>query len=442
MNTPATKLRVAYMTGEYPRATDTFIQREVAALRAGGTHVQTFSVRKPHNKENVGPETQAELERTYYVFPPRAGKILAAHAKVFAASPGRYLRAVKTALTVRPAGLKALVWQAAYFVEAGVVAREVKRQDLSHLHNHFSNSSCSVAMLAAEMGGFTFSFTMHGPMEFFEPKYWRLDEKIRRALFVACISHFCRSQGMIFGPQDKWARMHVVHCGVDPALFEPARHEGVGHRLLFVGRLAGVKGLPVLLDAVAAVAKIHPDVRLTLAGDGPDRARLTAQAERLGIASNVVFLGYRSQAQVRELLREADVFVMGSFAEGVPVVLMEAMAAGVPVVATQVAGIPELVEAGVNGMLVPPGDPAALATAVAALVADPELRLQFGRRGREKVLAEFDIHAEAARLGAVLTAALQGEVLPIRPAVPGDATGCPAERTAPRVAPTQRALSA
>jgi colanic acid/amylovoran biosynthesis glycosyltransferase len=427
MDTPAplavaspASLRIAYMTGEYPRATDTFIQREVAGLRAKGVHVQTFSVRKPHNKENVGPETEAERAGTYYVFPLRPLKILAAHVRLLLSKPGRYFKAIKTALTVRPAGLKPLVWQGAYFLEAGVVADQVRRQNLSHLHNHFSNSSCSVAMLAAEMGGFTFSFTMHGPAEFFEPHYWRIDEKIRRALFVACISHFCRSQAMIFGPQDKWDRMHIVHCGVDPALFSPVTHAGVGTRLLFVGRLASVKGLPMLLDAVARVKATHPGVKLAVAGDGPDRQRLTDQAKRLGIESNVEFLGYRSQAQVRELLQRTDVFVMGSFAEGVPVVLMEALAAGVPVVATQIAGIPELVEPGVNGLLVPPGDAGSLAVAIGTLVADPALRESFGRRGRAKVAAEFNIHREAALLGAILTNALTGKVLPLRPLLPED----------------------
>lgn len=418
-NAPAS-LRIAYMTGEYPRATDTFIQREVAALRDRGVHVQTFSVRRPHDKENVGPETQAERDRTYYVFPPRVVATAGAHLTLLASAPGRYLRALRTALTVRPPGVKAFVWQLAYFVEAGVIAREVRRQDLAHLHNHFSNSSCSVAMLAAEMGGFTFSFTMHGPAEFFEPTYWRIDEKIRRALFVACISHFCRSQAMIFGPQEKWDRLHVVHCGVDPALFAAVRHHGVGNRLLFVGRLAGLKGLPVLLDAVARVKARHPDVKLTLAGDGPDRGRLAEQAARLGIGPNVQFLGYRSQAQVRELLQQTDVFVMGSFAEGVPVVLMEAMAAGVPVVATQVAGIPELVETAVNGLLVPPGDGASLAEAVSRLVSDAGLRSRMGANGRAKVAAEFNVRREAERLGDILTGALRGDVLPLRPLLPDE----------------------
>src|SRR5579862_7798506 len=186
--------RVAYMTGEYPRATDTFIQREVAALRDAGVHVETFSIRKPAKKENVGPEQEAERLRTRYILPTNPWELIKTHFKMLKRAPHRYLMALRTALVVRPGGLNALAMQMAYFAEAGLVARHLAEEQLTHLHNHFSNSSCTVAMLAAEMGGFTFSFTMHGPAEFFEPKFWRVDEKIRRALFVSCISNFCRSQ--------------------------------------------------------------------------------------------------------------------------------------------------------------------------------------------------------------------------------------------------------
>ena len=400
-------LRIAYMTGVYPRATDTFIQREVAALRQQGVHVETFSLRPPADKEITGPEQQSERQGTYYVQPPRPLTILKAHLAMLLASPRRYFSALRTALFVRAPGLKSLVWQVAYFVEAGVVAHRMRRAGLVHLHNHFSNSSCSVSILVAEMGGFTFSFTMHGPSEFFEPHYWRIDEKLRRALFVACISHFCRSQAMVFAPQEKWDKLHIVHCGVNPADFTPVTHTGQGSNLLFVGRLAGVKGLPVLLEAVAALRKDRPDVRLTLAGDGPDRESLVLLARRLGIEQNVAFLGYQSQRQVRELLGRTDAFVMASFAEGVPVVLMEAMAAGVPVVATRIAGIPELVEDGVSGFLVPPGDAQALAEKVDLLLRDPVVRTSMGARGREKVEREFNLAREADKLCRILTGALE-----------------------------------
>ena len=350
-------LRIAYMTGQYPRATDTFIQREVAALRSHGVHVQTFSIRKPASKENVGPEQQAERERTFYVLPPCPWAMFTSHLRLLLGSPGRYFRALRTMLTVRPPGLKAFVWQCAYFAEAGIVARRVRELGIVHLHNHFSNSSCSVAMLAAEMGGFTFSFTMHGPAEFFEPKYWRIDEKIRRALFVACISHFCRSQAMVFAPQEKWDRLHIVHCGVDPALFQPRRHSGRGSQLLFVGRLAGVKGLPILLDALAQAQgapsrdplerrRRRPGSR-TPGRAGPP-ARRRGERRRSSATSR--------SSRCANCSRGPTSSSMTSFAEGVPVVLMEAMAAEVAVVATRIAGIPELVEDGVSGFLVPPGD--------------------------------------------------------------------------------------
>ncbi|HZL36046.1 MAG TPA: glycosyltransferase family 4 protein [Tepidisphaeraceae bacterium] len=414
-------LRIGYMTGEYPRATDTFIQREVAALRETGVHVETFSVRKPAENENVGPEAQAERAATSYLLPACPWDLFKTHVALLVRSPGRYLAALRTAIRVRPPGVKALLLQGAYFAEAGLVARRMRGHQLTHLHNHFSNSSCSVAMLAAQLGGFTFSFTMHGPAEFFEPKYWRVDEKIRRALFVCCISHFCRSQAMIFAPREKWEKLHIVHCGVEMSLFQKATHQGDGHRLLFVGRLAPVKGLCVLFDALALLKRDRPGVVLTIAGDGPDRQILEAKARDLGMYDNVRFVGYQSQAQVRELLGQTDVFVMSSFAEGVPVVLMEAMASGVPVVATRIAGIPELVEEGVSGYLVPPGDPEPLADCIAALLEDPELRNRFGKAGRAEVRAEFNLAYESQRLVKILTGALEGRVVWIRPEVQTDA---------------------
>lgn len=406
-------LRIAYMTGEYPRATDTFIQREVAALRQRGVHVETFSVRKPSQRETT-PEQQAEAQRTIYLLPAGLLHLLKVHASSFARAPRRYLSTVKLMWRIHPGGVKALLKNIAYFAEAALLARHVRDLQLVHLHNHFSNSSCSVAMLAAEMGGFSFSFTMHGPNEFFEPHYWRLDEKIRRAKFVCCISHFARSQGMIFGPRDKWDRMHIVHCGVDPAAFEPAVHDGQGQNILFVGRLANVKGVPVLIDVIKLLKDRKIPASLTVAGDGPDRAELEAQVKSHGIAEQVRFVGYQTQAQVRELLKSTHVFAMASFAEGVPVVLMEAMAGGVPVVAPRIAGIAELVEDGANGYLVSPGDPEDLADKIARLLSDGGLRARFGQAGRAKVERDFNIRLESGWLCEVLTESLAGKVVPVR----------------------------
>ena len=189
------------------------------------------------------------------------------------------------------------------------------------------------------------------------------------------------------------------------------KHEGLGRRLLFVGRLAVEKGLPFLLDAVAKVEGAILDV----AGDGPERKHLEMKATRLGIAGRVRFLGYQSQSDVRKLMQQADVFVMTSLSEGIPVVLMEAMAAGVPVVATRIAGVPELVEDGSDGLLVLPGDPDATTAAVCRLLADPELRNRFAIAGRAKVEREFNLQSESSWLVRIMTSALSGGSERVRP---------------------------
>ncbi|GAB1543462.1 glycosyltransferase [Scytonema sp. NUACC21] len=411
-------MRIAYLTGEYPRATDTFIQREVAGLRELGVEVHTFSIRRTGDEHMVGPEQKSERDRTFYILPPNPIGLLLAHISLFFGSPMRYLRALKLAWSTQQPGWRGFIYQLFYFVEAGILAQQIKTKHIEHLHNHLASSSGTVAMLAADLGGFTYSFTLHGPYIFFEPHRWRLDEKIKRSLFVCCISHYARSQGMVFAPIDKWNQMHIIHCGIDPALFDVVTHNQLGKRLLFVGRLAAVKGLPILLESLAALKDAHPEIVLTVVGDGPDRARLEAMTAELKLNSNVKFVGYQSQAEVRQHLQQTDVFVMSSFAEGIPVVLMEAMAAGVPIVATQIAGVSELVEDGVNGYLVPAGDAISLANRIAKLLLNPELRDAFGTAGRAKVEQDFNIIHEVGRLHCVITAALQGRVESIRPNLP------------------------
>jgi colanic acid/amylovoran biosynthesis glycosyltransferase len=407
---------VAYLTGEYPRATDTWIQREIAALRDQGVTVDSFAVRQPGQEHLVGPEQVAETGRTTYLYPRlRSPRLALAHLGLAARSPGRYLGGLRLAWRTRRPGLSGTAYQAVYFLEAGLLAAAVRRRRIAHLHNHFGDSSCTVAMVAAALGGFTFSFTLHGPGIFFEAHTWRLDEKLRRAAFVACISWFCRSQAAIFAHPDHLDRLHIVHCGIRPELLERRRHEGPGPELLFVGRLAEVKGVAVLLEALVEVSKAHPDVHLTVVGDGPERARFEARTARLGLERHVTFAGYLSQAEVAAQLARTDVFVLPSYAEGVPVTLMEAMGAAVPVVATQVGGVSELVDHGSNGYVVRPGDPAPLADCLTRLIADGELRQRLGDAGRGVVGTEFANDREAARLRLLFQNTLAGLPTPTRP---------------------------
>ncbi|WP_417720649.1 glycosyltransferase family 4 protein [Salipiger sp.] len=396
MNLP----KLAYLTGEYPRASDTFIQREVAALRALGHEVLTCSIRTTGPEHLVGPEQRAEHARTFKVLDAVKSplRLMRAHLRCMK-RPARYGAALKLAWQTAPKGLRGRLYNLIYFAEAGVLAAHLADEGVRHLHNHIAKASCTVAMLASALSGIPYSFTIHGPDIFFEPHHWRIDEKAARASFVACISDFCRSQLMCFAAASHWERFHIIHCGIDPARYAPPDH--AAKRLLFVGRLAGVKGVPILLDAVDALRGRHPDLRLTLIGDGPDRAALESRAA--GSGDHVRFLGYRSQDEVAEALRDTDVFVLPSFAEGVPVVLMEAMAAGLPVVTTRIAGVPELVHHGETGLLVAPGDAAALTGALDRLLSDPAERAAMGAAGRAIVAADFDIRKEAARLSRLFT---------------------------------------
>ncbi|WP_417205750.1 glycosyltransferase family 4 protein [Antarctobacter sp.] len=401
--------KLAYLTGEYPRASDTFIQREVAALRALGHEVKTCSIRTTGAEHLVGPEQRAEHANTFKVLEAakRPATLIRAHLR-WMRKPRRYLSALKLAWTTAPKGLRGRLYNLIYFLEAGVLAAHLVDNEVDHLHNHIAKASCTVAMLASELADVPFSFTIHGPDIFFEPHHWRIDEKAARAAFVACISDFCRSQLMCFADQAHWHRFHIVHCGVEPDRYTPADHETEKWvtELVFVGRLAGVKGVPLLLDAMRRLLQPPvtddpqrafddpPAIHLTIVGDGPDRAALEQQAEGLP----VTFTGYRSQSEVAEILSKADLFVLPSFAEGLPVVLMEAMAAGVPVITTRIAGVPELVTHGHNGLLVPPGNATALRAAIETLVSDPDLRSKMGAAGRETVKADFDIATEAKKL--------------------------------------------
>lgn len=395
--------RIAYLTGEYPAVSHTFILREVLALRSLGLDVITCSIRRTGPEHHRGPDEKEAARSTFHVleaaknparFLPAAGWALR--------RPARLWRTLRLALSTRPAGIKASIWQLFYLVEAVVLAHHLTRRNVTQIHNHFAMASSSVAMLASELSGIPYSFTLHGPADFLDTARWRLDTKIARARFVACISHFSRSQGMLFSRQAHWHKLHIVHCGVQPGLYgrEPGR--APGREILFVGRLAAAKGVPILLEAFARLRARLPDARLTLVGDGPARPELEARAAELGVADAVRFMGYLSQDEVTAQLARSDLFALPSFAEGVPVVLMEAMATSLPVLATRIAGIPELVEDGVSGRIVAPGDLEAFAAAMVELLSDPDHAAMMGRAGRARIEACFDVAAEASKLAALL----------------------------------------
>ncbi len=391
-------MKIAYMTGEYPRATDTFILREVQGLRQQGLDVITASVRTTSADQHVGPEQKTEAAATFKILDAakRPATLITSHLRALR-HPARYFRALRLAMRTSPPGFRNHIYQLFYFLEAAVLADHLRREGVDHLHNHIAKSSCTVAMITSQMSGIPYSFTLHGPDIFFEPHHWRLDAKTKTAAFVSCISDFCRSQAMLFSSPSDWDKLHIVHCGVEPERYAPGPRAD-RPTLLFVGRLAAVKGVPVLFDALKSVISQHPDVLLRLVGDGPERQHLETRATQMGLQDHVEFMGYKSQADVAEALSRTDIFVLPSFAEGVPVVLMEAMASQVPVITSRVAGVPELVADGVSGFLVPPGAVAPLADALQTLLGDANLRAEMGTAGRAKVASDFVSAKEAEKL--------------------------------------------
>jgi len=413
---------IAYLTGEYPRATDTFIQREVMALRKRGIDIVTCSIRRTSADHHVGPEQREEARNTFCVIAAARSPMitLRSHASAIFHNPGRYVSALGLALRTGSPGLRALIYQIIYFAEAVVLSNHLKRNGVVHLHNHIATSSCTVAMLASAISGIPYSFTVHGPDIFFEPKRWRLDEKISRASFIACISEYCRSQAMIFSDPIHWPKLHIVHCGVDVGRYADAAenvrrsNETGGQRLLFVGRLSVVKGLSILFAALKTLRPSFPNLEVRLIGDGPERAKLEDETRSLGIDNIVEFAGYKSQDEVTAALQETDILILPSFAEGLPVVLMEAMASRVPVITTRIAGVPELVEDGVHGFLIPPGDVDAIEHAIRELMGDPAQRASMGEAACGKVTAEFNIEYESAWLAGLFEAYVSASERPAK----------------------------
>ena len=400
-------MRIAYLTGRYPAISHTFILREVHALRRLGVEVSTHSIWRTRDEDLLGDDDRAEAAATHNLLPPDWVAVVRAHVHALRTRPRAVLTTLNRALALARPGLSGRSRGVLWFLEAVTLWHRLQREGLTHLHAHLNGTAPTVALLVVGLGNahsaprqWTWSLTVHGPNEFYDVYGESLAEKVRDADLVIAISDFARSQLMGLVDEEHWTKIRVVHCGVDPDVFSPraAERENGPLRVLNVSRLAPPKGNAVLLEAVAKLRDREVPAHLVIAGDGVRREALERLATELGINDRVSFLGAVGQERVLDELGRADVFCLPSFAEGVPVVLMEAMAMEKPVVATAVMGVPELVEDGRSGLLVPPGRPDAVADALVVLAADPDLRAALGREGRRKVIADFHVDRSAELL--------------------------------------------
>ncbi|MGH2744267.1 MAG: glycosyltransferase [Thermoleophilaceae bacterium] len=393
-------LRAAYLTSRYPAISHSFIRREVETLRGLGARIDTFGIHRADPEHVLSAADREDDRRTYAVAPPRWRELFGAHARAAISRPRGFLGAVGLALRAPASSARERLRRLIHFAEGVQVWRECERRGIRHVHAHFTSPPADVALLAAEVGGWSWSFTAHGVDISADASPW-LAEKVRRAAFVVCVSDHGRAQLMALVEKEHWPKLHLVRCGVDVTAFKPRtprRRGGARLSVLTVGRAEPVKGQMVLLEALAMLEQHGLDVAATLVGGGSLLSPLRQRARELGVAEQVNFAGNVGHEGVHAHYAAADAFCLPSFGEGVPVVLMEAMASGLPVVASRVGGIQELVEHGLSGFLVPPGRPDLIAAALERLADDPELRAGMGEAGRAIVAAHFDPVVSGNRL--------------------------------------------
>ena len=387
---------VVYLISRYPSLSMAFIDREIAALRARGRDVRTISVRPALVEDLRTPYAQQEAARTLTLLGGGLRALLVTLTRFAVRHPVVLAAGLRTALRTGAPRARNRLWQVFYLVEALVLVATMDDLGARHVHVHFANNAADIARTAVRLGthrdrgGWSWSFSMHGPTEFEDPVGFDLAAKVASAYAVACITDFCRSQVMRWTGPELWPRLHLVRMSVDVDRYrvqERQRAPGEPLRVLFVGRLVPEKGPTVLLEAVRLLQDVpgQVPVQVQVVGTGPLAGELARTVARHGLGDRVELVGPLGQDELPERYGWADVLCLPSFAEGLPVVLMEALATGLPVVTTPIAGIGELVEDGRTGLLTAPGRSDLLAAALTRLHRDPSLREELGRNGRLRV---------------------------------------------------------
>ena len=394
--------RVAYLVNQYPKVSHTFIRREIQALEKEGLEISRYSVRDTRADAQDDADKQEAALTTVLLEKSAAGAFSLGRAALTRAfkHPKDTLTALRLAISLGRRSDRGALVHLAYLAEAAKLAELLERGGVEHVHAHFGTNSTMVALLVEALGGPGFSFTAHGPEEFDKPDTLQLTDKIARARFVVGVSSFGKSQLMRRTQSTSWDKVKVVHCGVDASFLDDKclRPLPAARRLVCVGRICEQKGQLLLLEAAGALKREGLDFELVLVGDGEMRAQAEDLIRRHGLERIVRITGWATGERVRDEINAARALVLPSFAEGLPVVIMEALALRRPVISTYVAGIPELVETGKCGWLVPAGDVQALVDAMrAALQASPEELERLGAEGRRRVLERHDAQ-KAARI--------------------------------------------
>lgn len=400
-------LSVCYLINQYPKISHTFIRREIQAVEQSGVNVFRVAVRG-WDAEIVDSDDLQEREKTTYILAAGLPGMVAASLRLAVSRPVRMLRALATALAMGLRSTRPLV-NLAYLMEASELVRMLERKGIRHIHAHFGTNSTDVALLACILADLTFSFTAHGQEEFDRPQALSLRQKVAAASHVVCISTYGRAQVYRWSDRRDWRKVSVVHCGIDGDFDDdPARPPGASRTIVCVARLSPEKGHFLLVEAAERLRRERSDFDIVFAGDGDLRGEIEDRIAASGLADTITITGWIDGEAVRKQLFGARAIIVPSFLEGLPVVIMEAMAASRPVLTTWVAGIPELVRQGEEGILFPPGSVEAIADALRACLDLPDDQLlAMGRSGRARVLERHSARVGAEKMVRIFRACLE-----------------------------------
>lgn len=392
-------MKVAYLVNQYPKVSHTFIRREIHALRDAGQPVERYALRG-WDAEVADPLDESERSLTRYVLRSGPVPVLVIALLEFVRRPFAAVRAFALALRLGKSGDRSMLHHLFSLAEAAVLVRWTRRDAVQHLHAHFGTNTAEVCLLAHVLAGLPYSFTIHGPDEWDQPRQLAISEKVRRASFVVAISSYTRSQVLRWCRIEDRSKVVVIHCGPgDELLDAPAPAPSGDLTFVCIGRLCVAKSQTLLVEAVARVVQQGHPMRLVLVGDGEMRADVEASIREHRMQQHVQITGWASEGEVQQHLRSARALVLPSLAEGLPVAIMEAMALGRPVLATYVGGIPELVRDGKEGWLVPPANIEALVDAlVAACSSDEAVLAELGGAARTRVRARHRLSEQAKAL--------------------------------------------
>jgi glycosyltransferase involved in cell wall biosynthesis len=396
-------LKVAYIMSRFPKITETFILYEMLAVMQEGVQVEVYPLMR--GDPVMHPEAKPLTAAAHYT-PHLSPAIVLSNVLTLARHPRRYLGTLWTTLRATQGSRRFFTGILAFFWKSVHMGRLMQRQGINHMHAHFASFPAATAYIIHRLTGIPYSFTAHGS-DLHRDQHF-LQEKVADSAFTVAISEYNRRVILEHSGASYADRVQIVHCGVDTSLFRPADLNGATAdrplQLVCTGTLHEVKGQTYLIAACAELMQRGISFTCHLVGDGPDRPMLEAQAAAAGLGDRVVFHGNVLRERVVELLRCADIVVQPSVPtrdgrrEGIPVATMEAMACGTAVVASALSGIPELIEDGVSGILVPPGDAAQLARTLEALATDPDRRARLGIAARQRIVDDFNLTRNAERL--------------------------------------------